>query len=186
MSSMGKNVSALDSTRVIQTVGSKCAPRTAKFADCPRCTIWTNKRSRSKPFQPDRTTPQDKWVPGGHVGACFVGFGGQTRQKTRLEVGHSGSSAGKKVNSTGRRVAWFLPSFFLKNAKRRRFDKNRDFFANFQFSPPTFSFVQYYSLIDPKTSDLMQFSPGLTSSSAPELRAFCNMVLGLGFIQFHP
>jgi ABC-type iron transport system FetAB ATPase subunit len=53
----GKNVSALDSTRVIQTVGSKCAPRTAKFADCPRCTIWTNKRSRSKPFltRPDHS-----------------------------------------------------------------------------------------------------------------------------------
>jgi hypothetical protein len=85
----------------------------------------------------------------------------------RLEVGHSGSSVGKKMNST---VG----------------DKNRDFFANFQFSPPTFSFVQYYSLIDPKTSDLMQFNPGITSSSAPELRAFCNMVLGLGFMQFHP
>jgi len=67
-----------------------------------------------------------------------------------------------------------------------RFDKNRDFFANFQFSPSTFSFVQYYSLIDPKTSDLMQFSPGITSSSAPELRTFSNLVLGFGFLQFHP
>jgi hypothetical protein len=78
--------------------------------------------------------------------------------------------------------------FFLKkkSAKRCRFDKNRDFFANFQFSPPTFNFVQYYSLIDPKTSDLMQFSPDITSPSAPKLRAFCNMVLGLGFMQFHP
>jgi hypothetical protein len=66
------------------------------------------------------------------------------------------------------------------------FDKNRDFFANSQFSPPTFSFVQNYSLIDPKTYDLMQFSPGITSSSAPELRAFCNMVLGLGFMQLSP
>jgi len=59
-------------------------------------------------------------------------------------------------------------------------------FAEFQFSPPTFNFVRYYSLIDPETSDLMQFSPGVTSSSAPELRAFCNMVLGLGFMQFRP
>jgi hypothetical protein len=66
------------------------------------------------------------------------------------------------------------------------FYKNRDFFANSQFSPSTFSFVQNYSLIDPKTSDLMQFSPGVTSSSAPELRAFCNMVLGLGFMQLSP
>ena len=80
------------------------------------------------------------------------------------------------------------PSFFKKkkHAKWCRFDKNRDFFANFQFSPPTFNFVQYYSLIDPKTSDLMQFSPDITSPSAPKLRAFCNMVLGLGFMQFHP
>ena len=74
----------------------------------------------------------------------------------------------------------FLPK---KNAKQRRFAKNRDFFANFQSSPPTFSFVQYYSLIDPKTSDLMQFSPGITSSSAPELRVFSNLVLGFGFLQ---
>ena len=77
-------------------------------------------------------------------------------------------------------------SFFFINPKRCCFDKNRDFFANFQFSPPTFSFVQYYSLIDPKTSALMQFSPGITSSSAPELRAFCNMVLGFGFLQLSP
>jgi hypothetical protein len=70
-------------------------------------------------------------------------------------------------------------------SKRRRFDKIGNF-AEFQFSPLSFNFVQYYSLIDPETSDLMQFSPGVTSSSAPELRAFCNMVLGLGFMQFRP
>jgi hypothetical protein len=70
-------------------------------------------------------------------------------------------------------------------SKRRRFDKIGNF-AEFQFSPPSFNFVQYYSLIDPETSDLMQFNPGVTSSSAPELRAFCNMVLGLGFMQFRP
>ena len=46
----------------------------------------------------------------------------------------------------------FLPP--KKTAKRRRFAKNRDFFSNFQSSPPTFIFVQYYSLIDPKTSDV--------------------------------
>jgi len=98
-------------------------------------------------------------------------------------LGQLGGEESEQYRATRRLVPAL---FFKKNAKRRRFDKNRDFFANFQFSPPTFSFVQYYSLIDPKTSDLMQFSPGLTSSSAPELRAFCNMVLGLGFIQFHP
>ena len=100
--------------RAIQTVGSKWPPRTAKFADCPRCTLWANKRSRFKPFRPDRTTPRDRGVPGGHFGACFVGFGGQTRQKTRPEVGHSGSSVGKKMNS-------------IFYSKRRRLDKNREF-----------------------------------------------------------
>ena len=109
-------ISALDSTWAIQTVGSKWAPRTAKFADCPRCTLWANKRSRFKPFRPDRTTPRDNGVPGGHFGACFVGFGCQTRQKTRPEVGHSGSSVEKKMNSIRRRVAWSCPFFWIKTA----------------------------------------------------------------------
>jgi len=84
------------------------------LAVCPSCTLWANKQSRFKPFRSDRTTPRDRGVPGGHVGACFVGFGGQTRQKTRPEVGHSGSSVGKKN------------SIFL-DSTRRRFDKNREF-----------------------------------------------------------
>ena len=92
---------------------------------------------------------------------------------------------GGEENEQYRVTRRLVPPPFL-NAKQRRFDKDRDLFAHFQFSPPTFSFVQYYSLIDPKTSDLMQFSPDITSPSAPKLRAFCNMVLGLGFMQFHP
>jgi len=99
-------------------------------------------------------------------------------------LGQLGGEESEQYRATRRLV----PALFFKkkNAKQRRFDKNRDFFANFQFSPPTFSFAQYYSLIDPKTSDLMQFSPGITSPSAPKLRAFCNMVLGLGFMPLSP
>jgi len=72
-----------------------------------------HKRSRFKVLLPDRTILEDKGVSGGHVGACFVEFGVQTRQKTRLEVGHSGSSVEKKMNSNRRRVAWSCPFFFL-------------------------------------------------------------------------
>jgi len=32
----------------------------------------------------------------------------------------------------------------------------------------------------------MQFGPRITSTSASDLRAFGNMVIGLGFMQFHP
>ena len=54
---------------------------------------------------------------------------------------------GGEENEQYRVTRRLVPAPFL-NAKQRRFDKDRDFFANFQFSPPTFSFVQYYSLID--------------------------------------
>jgi len=50
--------------------------------------------------------------------------------------------------------------FFFKMQNGAVFDKNRDFFANFQFSPPISSFVQYYSLIDHQTFNFFNLTPG--------------------------
>jgi len=58
-------------TRGIQTVGSKCAPGTAKF-DSPRLPeVATLGRSseRFDVYRPDRTILGDRGVSGGHFGA---------------------------------------------------------------------------------------------------------------------
>jgi len=69
----------------------------------------------------------------------------------RLEVYHSGSSAGKKMNSNQatRRLVPFLFFFLMQNGAV--LDKKLGIFLPiFNFSPPTFDFFQSYSLIDPK------------------------------------
>jgi len=68
----------------------------------------------------------------------------------RLEVYHSGSSAGKKMNSNQatRRLVPFL--FFLMQNGAVLDKKLGIFLPIFNFSPPTFDFFQSYSLIDPK------------------------------------
>jgi len=99
----GKNISPWfdlsDPNRWLKVCTSNCQIWQSKAADWTRWPIWANKRSRFRVFLPDRTILEDKGVSGGHFGARVVEFGGQTRQKTRPEVGHSGSSVGKKMNS---------------------------------------------------------------------------------------
>jgi hypothetical protein len=56
-------------------------------------------------------------------------------------------------------------ALFFLNAKRRRFDKNRDFFANFQFSPLNFGFVQSHPYLTIKLSISSIWPPDFVNCS---------------------
>jgi hypothetical protein len=85
----------------------------------------------------------------------------------RLEVCHSASSAGKKMNSNQA----FLPLFFLMQ-NGVVLDKNRDFFADFQFSLPTFNFVN--------------LTPGFCQLDPYSLAHFADWSLALDFVNLTP